>query len=134
MPAPRVTALAAMTRWRMPIEAMKSTPVMSMTTFPREPATADTAGTAGTAGAVENYILRKARVVAGALPPGELKERLAAAAVSYEEALAAAEASPEDVDPAEEELLELTWVLAEFIALGKVIYVLGIQHGGHAHV
>jgi len=34
----------------------------------------------------------------------------------------------------EEELLELTWVLAEFIALGKVIYVLGIQHGGHAHV
>lgn len=34
----------------------------------------------------------------------------------------------------EDELLELTWVLAEFIALGKVIYVLGIQHGGHAHV
>jgi alkylhydroperoxidase family enzyme len=34
----------------------------------------------------------------------------------------------------DDELLELTWVLAEFIALGKVIYVLGIQHGGHAHV
>ena len=34
----------------------------------------------------------------------------------------------------ENELLELTWVLAEFIALGKVIYVLGIRHGGHAHV
>ena len=33
----------------------------------------------------------------------------------------------------EDELLELTWVLAEFIALGKVIYVLGVQHGGHAH-
>ena len=33
----------------------------------------------------------------------------------------------------ENELLELTWVLAEFIALGKVIYVLGVQHGGHAH-
>jgi alkylhydroperoxidase family enzyme len=32
----------------------------------------------------------------------------------------------------EDELLELTWVLAEFIALGKVIYVLGIRHGGHA--
>ena len=32
-----------------------------------------------------------------------------------------------------DELLELTWVLAEFIALGKVIYVLGIRHGGHAH-
>src|SRR5262245_39899041 len=29
---------------------------------------------------------------------------------------------------------ELTWVLAKFIALGKVIYVLGIQYGGHAHV
>ncbi|MDO8478460.1 MAG: hypothetical protein Q7W02_20145 [Candidatus Rokubacteria bacterium] len=34
----------------------------------------------------------------------------------------------------EDELLELTWVLAEFIALGKVIYVLGIQYGGTAHV
>ena len=33
----------------------------------------------------------------------------------------------------DDELLELTWVLAEFIALGKVIYVLGLQHGGHAH-
>jgi len=33
----------------------------------------------------------------------------------------------------EDELLELTWVLAEFIALGKVIYVLGVQYGGHAH-
>ena len=33
----------------------------------------------------------------------------------------------------EDELLELTWVLAEFIALGKVIYVLGILHGGHVH-
>jgi hypothetical protein len=32
------------------------------------------------------------------------------------------------------ELLELTWVLAEFIALRKVIYVLGIPYGGHAHV
>lgn len=62
---------------------------------------------AGGAGAVENYILRKARVLAGALPPGELKERLAAAAVSYEEVLAAPEACPDDVDPAEEELLEL---------------------------
>jgi alkylhydroperoxidase family enzyme len=34
----------------------------------------------------------------------------------------------------EDEILELTWVLAEFIALGKIIYVLGIQYGGHAHV
>jgi alkylhydroperoxidase family enzyme len=34
----------------------------------------------------------------------------------------------------QDELLDLTWVLAEFIALGKMIYVLGIQYGGHAHV
>ncbi|HEV8531088.1 MAG TPA: hypothetical protein VGT00_06705 [Methylomirabilota bacterium] len=34
----------------------------------------------------------------------------------------------------EEERLELTWVLSEFIGLGKVMYVLGVQHGGHAHV
>ena len=34
---------------------------------------------------------------------------------------------------AEDELLELTWVLAEFIALGKVIYVLGVQYGAHVH-
>ena len=33
----------------------------------------------------------------------------------------------------EDELLELTWVLVEFIALGKLIYVLGIRYGGHAH-
>lgn len=33
----------------------------------------------------------------------------------------------------EDELLELTWVLAEFIALGKVIYVLGVQYGAHVH-
>jgi alkylhydroperoxidase family enzyme len=33
----------------------------------------------------------------------------------------------------EEERLELTWVLSEFIGLGKVMYVLGVQHGGHAH-
>jgi len=34
----------------------------------------------------------------------------------------------------EEERLELTWVLSEFIGLGKVMYVLGVQYGGHAHV
>ena len=33
----------------------------------------------------------------------------------------------------QDELLELTWVLAEFIALGKVIYVLGVQYGAHVH-
>lgn len=34
----------------------------------------------------------------------------------------------------EEERLELTWALSEFIGLGKVMYVLGVQYGGHAHV
>jgi molecular chaperone DnaK len=74
---------------------------VTLSTRRREPAPV------GAAGAVENYILRKARVLAAGLPPGELKERLASAAVSYEELLAAAEAGPEEVDPAEEELLEL---------------------------
>jgi len=76
---------------------------VTLSTRRREPA----AVTSGAAGAVENYILRKARVLAAGLPPGELKERLAAAAEAYEEILAAPEASPDDVDPAEEELLEL---------------------------
>lgn len=34
---------------------------------------------------------------------------------------------------AEPELLELSWVIAEFIALGKVIHVLGIPYGDHPH-
>ena len=76
---------------------------VTLSTRRREPA----AVTFGAAGAVENYILRKARVLAAGLPPGELKERLAVAAEAYEEILAAPEASPDDVDPAEEELLEL---------------------------
>ena len=38
--APRVTVFAAMTRSRIPIEAMKSTPAMSTTILPREPAIA----------------------------------------------------------------------------------------------
>ena len=29
----------------------------------------------------------------------------------------------------EDETLELTWVIAEFIALGKVIHVLGLPYG-----
>jgi alkylhydroperoxidase family enzyme len=33
----------------------------------------------------------------------------------------------------EAELLELSWVIAEFIALGKVIHVLGVPYGDHAH-
>src|SRR6185295_5438576 len=58
---------------------------------------------AGTAGPIENYILRKARTLAGSLPEGNLKERLAAAAAAYEGALADPEAGPGRVDPAEEE-------------------------------
>ena len=70
--------------------------------------TRESAPDAGTAaGAVENYILRKARTLAASLPAGELRERLAAAAESYQEVLADAEAGPTEVDPAEEELLEL---------------------------
>jgi molecular chaperone DnaK len=68
---------------------------------------------AGAAGPVENYILRKARSLA-ASPPSPLnpldtalRERLAAAASAYEEVLADPAADPEDVDSAEEELLEL---------------------------
>lgn len=30
----------------------------------------------------------------------------------------------------DDELLELSWAIAEFIALGKLIYVLGVPHGG----
>lgn len=33
----------------------------------------------------------------------------------------------------EAELLELSWVIAEFISLGKVIHVLGIPYGEHTH-
>lgn len=29
----------------------------------------------------------------------------------------------------EDELLELSWAIAEFIALGKIIYVLGLPYG-----
>ncbi|MFY9821323.1 MAG: Hsp70 family protein [Thermoanaerobaculia bacterium] len=79
---------------------------VTLSTRRREPASAGPTG----AGAVENYILRKARVLAAGLPPGELRERLSAAAESYEEALTVAEASPGNpgtIDPAEEELLEL---------------------------
>ena len=31
-----------------------------------------------------------------------------------------------------DELLELSWVIAEFIALGKVIYVMGLPYGSEA--
>ena len=31
----------------------------------------------------------------------------------------------------EDEILELSWVIGEFISLGKIIYVLGVPYGGH---
>ena len=62
---------------------------------------------------VENYILRKARTLAESLPAGEIRERLAAAAQIYEEVLADPDAGLDDVDPAEEELLELLEEAAE---------------------
>jgi len=62
---------------------------------------------AGSARPVENYILRKARILAESLPAGKLRERLAAAAQVYEAVLADPEADPDEVDPAEEDLLEL---------------------------
>jgi molecular chaperone DnaK len=58
------------------------------------------------AGAVENYILRKARALAGQLPAGPQRERLEVAASAYEQALGDPEAGMERVDRAEEELLE----------------------------
>ncbi len=67
------------------------------------------AGEEGEAAArrVENYILRKARVLAGGLPEGDLKARVAAAAAAYGAALEVGEADPVALDAAEEELLEL---------------------------
>jgi alkylhydroperoxidase family enzyme len=32
----------------------------------------------------------------------------------------------------DDEILELSWAIAEFIALGKIIYVLGVPYGGEA--
>lgn len=32
----------------------------------------------------------------------------------------------------EDEILELSWAIVEFIALGKIIYVLGVPYGGDA--
>lgn len=32
----------------------------------------------------------------------------------------------------DDEILELSWVIGEFISLGKIIYVLGVPYGDHA--
>jgi molecular chaperone DnaK len=77
---------------------------VTLSTRRREPAQT---GAAGEAGAVENYILRKARMLAASRPEDGLTERLRAAADAYEEVLGDPEAGSEGVDQAEEELLEL---------------------------
>ena len=33
----------------------------------------------------------------------------------------------------DDEILELSWVIAEFISVGKIIYVLGVPYGNHRH-
>jgi molecular chaperone DnaK len=75
---------------------------VTLSTRSRPPADDETA-----AKTVENYILRKARVLAGGLPEGELRARVEAAAAVYGAALADADADPGALDAAEEELLEL---------------------------
>jgi molecular chaperone DnaK len=70
------------------------------------------------AGAVDNYILRKARALAGSLPAGGRGERLAQAAAAYEAALAAPESDPAALDRAEEELLDLLEEAEEAPAAG----------------
>lgn len=32
----------------------------------------------------------------------------------------------------EDEILELSWVIGEFISVGKIIYVLGVPYGDHS--
>ncbi len=56
--------------------------------------------------AVDNYMIRKARKVGAELAAGDLRERLLAAAVVYETALASESADPGEVDRLEDELLE----------------------------
>ena len=82
---------------------------VTLSTHTRETAAVGAGSPGNPSGArpVENYILRKARALAENLPEGDRKERLAVAAQIYEEILADPEADPDDVDPAEEDLLEL---------------------------
>jgi len=76
---------------------------VTLSTRSRPPAEDD----AAVAKSVENYILRKARVVAGGLPEGDLRTRVEVAAAAYGAVLADPEADPGALDAAEEELLEL---------------------------
>jgi molecular chaperone DnaK len=67
------------------------------------------AGEAATppAAGVDNYILRKAQALAGSLPAGEARQRLAGAAASYAAALADEELAPAAVEGAEDRLLAI---------------------------
>ena len=80
---------------------------VTLSTRKREPAEAMDAA----AGPVENYILRKARKLAESHPDNDLRARLLAATEAYGRLLAASgldpAVEPDDVDAAEEELLEV---------------------------
>ena len=56
---------------------------------------------------VDNYILRKARMLAETLPAGSRQDRLREAAAAYEAALARESEEPHELDRVESELLEL---------------------------
>jgi hypothetical protein len=56
---------------------------------------------------VDNYILRKARMLAEALPAGPRQERVREAAAAYEVALAREAEDPHELDRVENDLLEL---------------------------
>ena len=56
---------------------------------------------------VDNYILRKARMLAGTLPAGPRQDRMLAAAAAYEAALGRETEDPHELDRVENDLLEL---------------------------
>ncbi len=72
----------------------------------RSESTAAPEGGQAAAGGVDNYMIRKARKLGGALPEGDLRRRLLAAATAYEAVLAADAADPGEVDRLEDDLLE----------------------------
>jgi molecular chaperone DnaK len=56
---------------------------------------------------VDNYILRKARMLAGTLPAGPRQDRMLGAAAAYEAALGRETEDPHELDRVENDLLEL---------------------------
>ncbi len=63
-------------------------------------------GGQGQAEGVDNYMIRKARLLGTRLPEGDLRRRLNAAASAYEAVLASDAADPDEVDQIEDDLLE----------------------------